>query len=180
MPIPEAGRRKVFVSYSHKNLKWLERVQTHLKDLTRRDLIELWDDTKIQSGSQWREEIRGALESAKVAVLLISADFIASDFIAEDELPPLLAAAEKDGVKILSLILSPSRYEKIESLSKYQSVNPPSKPLIGLPKVEQEAYLVKLSDDVLRAAEEAQTTRDKVNPKHFPSAKLRIAFQRHG
>jgi hypothetical protein len=88
-----------------------------------------------------------------VAVLLISADFIASDFIAEDELQPLLAAAEKNGVKILSLILSPSRYEKIESLSKYQSVNPPSKPLIGLPKVEQEAYLVKLSDDVLCAIE---------------------------
>jgi tetratricopeptide (TPR) repeat protein len=158
MPIPEEVRKKVFVSYSHTDSEWLKRVQTHLKDLTRRGMVDLWDDTKIQSGSQWREEIRGALESAKVAVLLISADFIASDFIAEDELPPLLAAAEKDGVKILSLILSPSRYEKIESLSKYQSINPPSKPLIGLPKVEQEAYLVKLSDDVLRAAEEAQTT----------------------
>ena len=44
------------------------------------------------------------------------------------------------------------------------TVNLPSRPLIGLPKVEQEVYLVKLSDDVLRAAEEAQTTRDKVNP----------------
>jgi hypothetical protein len=84
--------------------------------------------------------------------------------LGKDELPSLLAGAEKDGVKILSLILSPSRYEKIESLSKYQSVNPPSKPLIGLPKVEQEAYLVKLSDDVIPAAEEAQTTRDRVNP----------------
>src|SRR5262249_55351008 len=133
-----------------------KRVQIHLKDLTRRGLVELWDDTKIQTGAQWREEIRGALESAKVAVLLISADFIASDFIAGDELPPLLAAAEKGGVKILPLILSPSRYEKIESLSKYQSVNPPSKPLAGLPKVEQDAYLVKLSDDILNAVEEAQ------------------------
>src|SRR5262245_56452778 len=163
MPTPEEGRRKVFVSYSHTDSEWLKRVQIHLKDLTRRGLVELWDDTKIQSGSRWREAIRGALESAKVAVLLISADFIASDFIAEDELPSLLAAAEKDGVKILSLILSPSRYEKIESLSKYQSVNPPSKPLIGLPKVEQEAYLVKLCDDVLRAAEEAQTTPARVS-----------------
>src|SRR5215510_15976136 len=157
MPIPEEGRRKVFVSYSHQDLKWLKRVQTHLKDLTRRDLVELWDDTRIQTGAQWRKEIRDALNSASAAVLLISADFIASDFIAEDELPPLLAAAEKDGVKILSLILSPSRYEKIESLSKYQSVNPPSKPLAGLPKVEQEAYLVKLSDDVLCAIEEVST-----------------------
>jgi len=140
MLIPEEVGKKVFVSYSHTDTEWLKRVQTHLKDLTRRGLVDLWDDTKIQSGSQWREERREALESAKVAVLLINADFIASDFIAEDELPSLLAGAEKDGAKILSLILSPSRYEKIESLSKYQSVNPPSKPLIGLPKVEQEAY----------------------------------------
>src|SRR5262245_41221940 len=154
MLIPEEGRRKVFVSYSHTDNEWLKRVQIHLKDLTRRGLVELWDDTKIQSGAQWQEDIKGALESAKVAVLLISADFIASNFIAEDELPPLLAAAEKDGVIILPLILSPSRYEKIESLSKYQSVNPPSKPLAGLPKVEQEAYLVKLSEDVLRAIAE--------------------------
>ena len=157
MPIPEAGRRKVFVSYSHKNLKWLERVQTHLKDLTRRDLIELWDDTKIQSSTQWREEIRGALESAKVAVLLISAEFIASDFIAEDELPPLLAAAENDGVVILPLILSPSRFEKIGSLARFQSVNPPSKPLTKLRRAEQDEYLVKLSDDVLRAIEDVPT-----------------------
>jgi protein-tyrosine-phosphatase len=157
MPIPEEVRKKVFVSYSHTDSEWLKRIQIHLKDLTRRGLVDLWDDTKIQSGSQWREEIRGALESAKVAVLLISADFIASDFIAEDELPPLLAAAENDGVVILPLILSPSRFEKIESLSRFQSINPPSKPLIGLPKVEQETYLVKLGDDILRAVEEAQT-----------------------
>jgi TIR domain len=123
MPIPEDGRRKFFVSYSHNDSDLLKRLQTHLKPLVRRGLVELWDDTKIRPGDEWRKEIGNALDSAKVAVLLISADFIASDFIAEDELPPLLAAAEKDGLKILSLILSPSRYEKIESLSKYQSVN---------------------------------------------------------
>jgi hypothetical protein len=156
MPIPEEGRRKVFVSYSHTDSEWLKRVQIHLKDLTRRGLVELWDDTKIQSGAQWREEIRGALESAKVAVLLISADFIASDFIAEDELPSLLTAAEQEGIKILPLILSPSRFEKIESLAKFQSVNPPSKPLIELSKAEQERYLVKLTYDVLRAIEGVQ------------------------
>lgn len=168
MPIPKVGRRKIFVSYSHTDSEWLTRVQIHLKDLMRRGLVELWDDTKIQSGAQWREEIKSALESVKVAVLLISADFIASDFIAEDELPTLLAAAEKDGVRILSLILSPSRYEKIESLSKYQSVNPPSKPLAGLPKVEQEAYLVKLSNDILRTIEAAQEKSTAIDAVERP------------
>jgi len=59
MLIPEEVRKKVFVSYSHTGTEWLKRIQTHLKDLTRRGLVDLWDDTKNQSGSQWREEIRG-------------------------------------------------------------------------------------------------------------------------
>jgi hypothetical protein len=161
MPVPEDGRRIIFVSYSHKDREWLERLQVHLKPLERDGLFEFWDDTRIQTGDEWRQEINDALNSAAAAVLLISADFVASDFIAAEELPPLLAAAQKEGVKILPLILSPSRFEKIESLSRFQSVNPPSKPLIKLGKGEQEEYLVKLSDDVLGAVKEARTKSDK-------------------
>lgn len=148
-------RNKVFISYSHNDREWLERLQIHLKDLVRRGLVDPWDDTKIRAGSQWRNEIRGALNSASVAILLVSPDFIASDFIADDELPPLLLAAEKDGVVILPLILKPSRFEKIESLARFQTVNPSDQPLIGLPEVEWQRYLVKLSEDVLYAVEEA-------------------------
>jgi hypothetical protein len=150
-------RKKVIVSYSHSDAEWLKRLQIHLKDLERNGLVELWDDTKISHGATWRAEISAALASARVAILLISADFIASDFIAENELPPLLAAAEIKGLTILPLIISPSRFEQVESLSRFQPVNPPNKPLIGLPRSDQESYLVKLSEDVLRAATKGPT-----------------------
>lgn len=150
----ETNRKKVFISYSHKDGKWLERLRVHIKDLERRGLVEVWDDTKIQPGAEWRQEIDNALASASVAVLLVSADFIASNFIAENELPPLLAAAEKKGVVILPLIIGPSLFETIESLARFQSINSPSKPLIGLSKAKQEACLVKLSRTILGLVDE--------------------------
>src|SRR5262245_32663933 len=164
MSLPAKGRNKVFISYSHRDGKWLKRLRTHLRELERRGLVELWDDTRIRPGSEWRKEIRDALDSARAAVLLVSADFIASDFIAENELPPLLSAAESDGVTILPLILSASLYEEIENLARFQSVNPPSKPLIELNKGEQERYLVELSKAVLRAVEGGEKSPVDPNP----------------
>jgi len=122
-----------------------------LKPLQRSDKITLWDDTLIKPGDNWREVIRRALEETKVAILLISADFLASDFINSEELPALLAAAAMDGVVILPVVISASRFEKIESLSRYQAVNPTSQPLDGMKKSKREEVLVRVSDTVEEA-----------------------------
>lgn len=144
-------RDKVFISYSHKDKEWLDRLHVHLKPLMRDRQIDIWDDTRIKPGAKWHDEIEEALSSAKVAILLISADFLASDFVAKEELPALLQAAEKDGAVILGVILSPSSISKYPNLTQFQMVNSFDKPLIKLPKGEQEEILVKLSDAVEKA-----------------------------
>lgn len=142
---PPVERTKVFISYSRKDAKWLDRLRVHLKPLERVGEITRWDDTLIKPGEKWREAIERALCEAKVAVLLISADFIASDFINKDELPPLLAAAESEGVLILPIVLSPCRFEETKSLSQFQSVNKPSQPLSMMTGARREAVFVKVS-----------------------------------
>jgi ABC-type branched-subunit amino acid transport system substrate-binding protein len=149
-PNSEVARTRVFISYSHADAKWLKRLQKHLKPL-QREGIEVWDDTRLKAGEQWREEIREALAKTRVAVLLISADFVASDFIDTNELPPLLKAAEEDGATILPVIVSASRFLRIESLARFQAVNDPEKPLVQMRHGNQE----KVLDDVARAVEDA-------------------------
>jgi hypothetical protein len=54
-------RTQVFISYSHKDAEWLERLQVHLKPLERKGKLERWDDTCIKTGEKWREAIREVL-----------------------------------------------------------------------------------------------------------------------
>jgi hypothetical protein len=125
------ARDKVFISYSHADRRFLDRLHVFLKPLERKGLVDWWDDTRLKAGSKWREEIKQAVATAKVAVLLISADFFASDFIATNELPPLLEAAGKDDAILLSVILKPADLSS-SPLGELQAINDPERPLAKL------------------------------------------------
>lgn len=141
----KAKRTKVFISYCHEDKQWRDRLEVHLKPLEIEGLLVRWDDTMIQPGSRWEDEIKKALHSAKVAVLLVSADFLASDFIINHELPTLLEKAKRDGAVILPLIVSPCRFQQTPSLFRYQSVNDPSKPLIRMSAGESEETFFRVT-----------------------------------
>jgi Leucine-rich repeat (LRR) protein len=142
-------RDKIFVSYSHKDSKWLKEFQTHIKPFVRADGFEIWDDTKIKSGSEWLEEIEKALASAKVAVLLVSPNFIASDFIHNKELPPLFDAAEKEGLTIFWIPIRYSAYAATK-IEKYQSAHPPDKPIVSLNTSKRDEAWVNLCKKIAK------------------------------
>ncbi|WP_138500060.1 COR domain-containing protein [Nostoc sp. PA-18-2419] len=151
IPMPEPlTRNQVFISYSHQDQQWLTKLQKQLKPMIRNQNLLVWDDTKIQPGAKWREEIEKALAAAKVAVLLVSPDFLASDFIAENELPPLLDAAEAEGLTIIWIPLTYSNYEETE-IEKYQSAHTPNQPLDSLNSAQENQAWVNICKKIKTA-----------------------------
>lgn len=118
-----------------------------MKPLQRSGLVDLWDDTRIQAGDFWRSEIQKALNEADVAILLFSADFLASDFIASVELPNLLIAEQRRGLCILAVLLKPCQMHDT-IFAELQMINPVDNPLIRMSEAEQESVWVKLAERV--------------------------------
>ena len=148
--IPSVTRQHVFISYSHTDRRWLEKFQKTLAPLIQEETINVWDDTRIKPGANWLEEIRKALSTAKVALLLVTPDFLASDFIAKNELPPLLEATEKEGLIVLWVAVRESLYEKTK-IGVYQSVNDPSKPLRSLSLPKQDKEIARICREISKA-----------------------------
>jgi len=139
---PLQDRDKVFISYSHLDKEYLVDIQRHFKPFLKQ--VEIWDDTKILPGQKWKNEIKKAIAQTKVAILLVSTDFLGSEFIANDELPPLLRAAEENGAVILIVILKPCLFEDFTQLNQFQAVNSPSRPIIKMDPTEKEETFVNL------------------------------------
>lgn len=145
--LPEKMNDLIFISYSHKDQKWLSSLKEMLKPLMREKKLSTWDDTRIVAGKLWREEIDSALSRSKAAILLVTPSFLASDFIAENELPPLLDRAKKNGTKIFWLPISSSMYHTTE-LKDYQALSDPSKPLDTMVKANRNKVLVEICNTI--------------------------------
>jgi hypothetical protein len=155
-------RNQVFFSYSQQDKQWLDEILKGLKPFLRQQPFLLWDETKIQAGKEWLKEINHALSSAKVAVLLVSPDFLASDFIDKQILPPLLDAAVHEGLTLLWIAVRPCSYKETE-IKRYQAVNRPSMPLAALTGSKRDDALVSICKQIALAAnQESEKPTDTI------------------
>jgi hypothetical protein len=124
---------KVFFSYSHKDEAFKNDLLVQLRGLERQGIISNWHDRMIAVGSNWREAIEDALNSCSVAILLISPDFIASEFINSYELTVLLERRKRE-ILVVPIILRPCLWKLEPALKDLQALPVDGKPVISFPK----------------------------------------------
>lgn len=110
----------VFISYSHKDESEKNKLLSHLGVLGKADLAEVWSDDRIGTGADWQRDIEQAMAGAKVAILLVSDNFLNSDFILRAEVPALLRRRASDGLVILPLIAKACAWRKVKWLAEIQ------------------------------------------------------------
>lgn len=156
------ARKTVFVSYAHKDRKWANELVTFMAPWIRDKRVDLWDDSRIQAGDAWQTKIQKAMEEATVAVLLVTKDFLASDFIMKHELPVLLERARQNQVRLAWIAVGSSGFQATE-LGEFQAVNDPSRPLETLSRAQRNKTMV----DIATSIADASTIRSLAGGLHI-------------
>ena len=103
---PQPGEPlRVFISYSHKDARLRCDLETHLTLLQRQKVIAMWTDRMITAGDEWKGEIDHNMESADVILLLVSADFVASDYCYDVEMTQALKLHVARKARVIPVIL---------------------------------------------------------------------------
>lgn len=105
------GVFELFYSYSHKDEELRDELETHLSLLKRQGVIKGWHDRAIEAGDGWREAINTHLNTAHIILLLISADFIASDYCYSIEMGRAMERHEAGEARVIPVILRPCDWE---------------------------------------------------------------------
>jgi WD40 repeat protein len=119
---------EIFFSYSHKDQRFRDQLETQLSVLKREGLISTWYDRKIGAGEEWAGKIDEHLNSARIILLLVSADFIASDYCYDIEMKRALERHEAGEAKVIPIILRWVNWQ-IAPFSKLQALPRGAKPV---------------------------------------------------
>jgi energy-coupling factor transporter ATP-binding protein EcfA2 len=140
----------IFISYSHLDEVWKNRVQKQLKVLETAGIgLEVWDDRRISAGTDWQPEIERAINACDVAVLLISPDFLTSGFIMGNEVPSLLQRRQAANVRVIPVIISPCQWKLHKWLSPIQALPKDGAPLSRMSKGDADQALSNLAGEIV-------------------------------
>ena len=118
---------KLFYSYSHKDEALRDQLETHLKIFDRQGLIESWYDRRISAGTEWKGQIDTKLEQADIILLLISANFIASDYCYDIECTRALKRHQAGLARVIPIIVRDCHWQRERQFRGLKALPPDGK-----------------------------------------------------
>lgn len=162
----------VFISSSRVDAGWKALLLKQLYVLREEGLINIWEDRHVEPGADWHRDIQEAIKSASAAVLIITANFLTSEYILNVEVPALLGRRKADGLPIFPLIAEPCAWEKVAWLREMNLCTLAGRPLSAGDGNQINDYLAALAPRILEAARAASgpenPPRGDVEVSHLP------------
>jgi hypothetical protein len=127
-PVPPASPLNLFYSYSSKDGALRDELETHLTLLRRQGFLSGWHDRRVEPGTEWERQIDQHLEAADIILLLVSADFIASEYCYDLEMTRALERHGAGTARVIPVILRPCDW-KTAPFGKLQALPKDGKPV---------------------------------------------------
>jgi hypothetical protein len=122
---------KVFISHSHEDTSWAERLRVRI-GASSEGALDVWSDARLGSGGNWRARLEQAIRTANLIVVLLSPDYVLSSFVSLVELPLILSRGREGAAAIIPIVLRPIQLPRESPLWRWQFVNLPDRPLVSL------------------------------------------------
>ena len=132
MDLASQGPLQVFISYAHEDDELREEFVKHLRQLKRDGLIQDWHDREITAGSEWAGQIDEHLNAADIVVLLVSPDFVASEYCYDIEMKRALERHAAGEARVVPVILRPSDWQTAP-FAKLNALPKDAKPVVDWP-----------------------------------------------
>ena len=156
---------KIFCCYAHEDEILLKKLKIQLTPMQRKGLIEIWHDRDISAGTDWEREISKQLNSAQIILLLISPDFIASDYCYGTEMKRAIERHNRKEARVIPIILRPVHWEDI--LGNIQALPTDAKPVMSSHWHSQDEALFDVAEGIRKAIKDLRIYI-REDPSPFP------------
>src|SRR5438270_10348798 len=153
---------EILLCYAREDEVLRQGLEKHLRILKRQGIINLWHDRNISAGTEWEREIDNHLNSARIILLLISPDFLDSDYCYSIEMKRAMERHEQEEARVIPIILRPVYWSKTP-FGKLQALPSDGKPIISSHWHFQDEALFDVAEGI-RITVEDMVSKD--NAKH--------------
>jgi TIR domain len=154
---------EIFFSYAHEDEEFCKQLEKHLSLLEKQGIINTWHDRNINAGSEWEREINAHLNTAQIILLLVSPDFIASNYCYSDEMERAMKRHERGNARVIPIILRPVYWQGAR-FGKLQALPTDAKPIVSSYWHNTDEAFFNVAEGIRKVVEELKTESQLSQP----------------